>query len=176
MEFNFSNTKAAEEGKSMTAPGTIDIFIIEEVKFDTKNDKEYFEVTFSRKIDSFREYFYLTEKAAERFVYLYNKVMGTEQVPESEQGVITALTGKSIALKVIGSVNLTSGKGYSSLPYSGYARPVANIDELAFSSTEQNKINDALAAQRQSVSAPAAGGDPQQAADAKQVLGGNDSF
>jgi len=176
MEFNFNNVKAAEEGKAMTPPGTIDAFNIEEVRYDTKNGKELFEVTFTRKTDSFREYFYLTEKAAERFVYLYNKVMGTEQIPESEQGVITALTGKSIGLKVIGSVNQTSGKGYPSLPYSGYARPVANLDELSFSSSDQNKIDGALAAQRSSVAAPSIGGDPQQAADANEILGGSDSF
>ncbi len=175
MDFNFNNVKAAEEGRAMTAPGTIDAFTIEEVKYDTRNDKELFEVTFGRKADSFREYFYLTEKAAERFVYLYNKVMGTEQLPESEAGIITALTGKTIALKVIGSVNQNTGKGYPSLPYSGYARPVANMDELSFSNTEQNKIADALAAQRQSV-AVTTGGDPKEAEDVKEILGGKDSF
>lgn len=159
MQFNFNGVAAAEEGRAMTAPGTIAVFTIEELKFDTKNDKEFFQVTFGRKEDSFREYFYLTEKAAERFVYLYNKVMGTENLPESEQGIISALTGKTIALKIIGSVNQSSGKGYPSLPYSGYARSAAEIAELTFSNSEQGKIDAALQAQRQSVAAPIPDGD-----------------
>lgn len=159
MQFSFDNVSAAEEGRAITAPGTIAAFTIEEVKFDEKNGKEFFQITFGRKEDSFREYYYLTEKAAERFVYLYNKVMGTENLPEAEAGIISALTGKTIALKVIGSISQTNGKGWPALPYSGYARAVADMGELSFSNTEQNKINDALAAQRQSVAAaPAAGG------------------
>ena len=156
MEFAFNEIKAAEEGKPMTSPGTISAFNIEEVKFNQKNGKESFEVTFSRKEDSFREYFHLTPKAAERFVYLYEKVMGTDALPESETGIIAALTGKTIALKVIGNVNEQSGKGYPSLPYSGYARPVAQLEELKFSNSEHGKIAATIAAQRQSVAAPAA--------------------
>ena len=86
MKFNFEGTTAAAEG-GMTPPGTIAVFKIEEIKFETKpatgggEEKELFEVTFARKEDSFREFFYLTPKAAERFVYLYSKVMGTETMP-----------------------------------------------------------------------------------------------
>lgn len=173
MQFNFNDVKAAEEGKPMTPPGTIAVFTIEEVKFNQANGKENFQVTFSRNEDSFREYFHLTEKAAERFVYLYNKVMGTETLPESEAGIIAALTGKSLALKVVGSINNQTGKGYPGLPYSGYARPAAEIADLSFSNTEQGKIQAVIEAQR-NVAA-----NPQQSAD--NVLGGseirnNDSF
>ncbi len=158
MQFNFSNVKAAEEGKGFTAPGTIDVFTIENIEFKQKdNGNEYFEVTFGRKEDSFREYFYLTEKAAERFVYLYNKVVGTESLPESEQGIIAALKGKSIALKVTGSVNQQSGKGYPGLPYSGFARPVAEISELSFTNGEKGKIEAAIAAQMQSAAGAGVG-------------------
>lgn len=158
MQFNFNGVNAAEEGKGFTPPGVIDVFTIEKVEFKTNENsgKELFEVTFARKEDSFREYFYLTEKAAERFVYLYDKVLGTTSLPESEAGIVAALTGKSIALKVIGNVNQQSGKGYPSLPYSGYARPVAEISELSFSNSEKGKIDAAVAAQTQAASGAAA--------------------
>lgn len=156
MQFNFNGVKAAEEGKGFTPPGTIDVFTIEKIEFKQKdNGNEFFETTFARKEDSFREYFYLTEKAAERFVYLYNKIIGTESLPESEAGIISALTGKSIALKVIGSVNQMTGKGYPGLPYSGFARPVAEIGDLSFSNAEQGKIDAAIAAQTQAAAGAA---------------------
>ena len=158
MKFNLSNTKAADEGRSMTEPGTIAVFAIEEIKYDEKNGKEFFEVTFGRKEDSFREYFYLTEKAAERFVYLYNKIMDTESLPEDENGIISALTGKSIALKVGGKVNEQTGKGYPSLPYSGYGRKVEQMDELKFSNTELGKVEAAKAAQLRGAAAPSPNG------------------
>lgn len=161
MQFNFNGVKAAEEGKGFTSPGTIDIFTISKVEFKQKdNGKEVFEVTFERKEDSFREYFYLTEKAAERFVYLYNKVMGTENLPESEQGIITALTGKTIGLKVIGSVNEQSGKGYPCLPFAGFARPSELLGELVFSNNEKGKISAAIEAQTRSAAAPATAAAP----------------
>jgi len=157
MQFNFNGVKAAEEGKGFTAPGTIDVFTVEKIEFKTKdNGNEYFETTFARKEDSFREYFYLTEKAAERFVYLYEKMIGTATLPESEAGIISALTGKSIALKVIGSVNQQTGKGYPGLPYSGFARPVAEIGELSFTNSEKGKIDAAIAAQMQAAAGAAA--------------------
>ena len=172
MDFTFNNVKAAEEGKPMTSPGTISAFTIEDVKYNQNNGKESFEVTFARQEDSFREYFHLTEKAAERFVYLYEKVMGTDALPESETGIIAALKGKTIGLKVIGNVNQQSGKGYPSLPYTGYARPVALIEELKFSNTELGKIESTIAAQRQSVAAPAVAGDAAQTT----IIESKDSF
>ncbi len=177
MQFSFANVQAAEEGRPMTSPGTIAAFKIEEVEYLNNNGKESFKVTFGRKEDSFNEYYHLTPKAAERFVYLYSKVVGTETLPDNEQGIIAALKDKTIALKVIGSINNQNGKGYPALPYSGYARPVANIDELKFSASEQGKIDATLQAQRQSMAAQnQGGGDPAEAAEANRVLGGDDDF
>jgi len=155
MEFNFENVKAAEEGKPMTLPGTTAIFNIEDIEFKQDNNgKEFFLVTFARNEDSFREYYYLTEKAAERFVYLYEKVMGTDSLPEQEEGIIRALKGKPIALKVSGNVNPDTGKGYPSLSFSGYARPVSLINELSFNSVEKRNIEEALEAQRRTSRGP----------------------
>lgn len=162
MKFNLNNVEAAAEGRPMTSPGTISVFSVEEIEFKEKEDgKEFFEITFGRLEDSFREYFYLTEKAAERFVYFWGKVMDGAAMPESEVGIITALKGKKIALKVTGSVNSSSGKGYPGLPYSGFARPESLLSELAFSNNEKGKIAAAIEAQTQSsiaspTSAPAA--------------------
>ena len=157
MNFDLSKHKPAEEGKGFTEPGVIDVFTISKVEFkvNENNGRESFQVTLERKEDSFREYFHLTEKAAPRFIYFYDKVMGTENLPESEQGIITALTGKSIAVKVIGSVNEQSGKGYPCLPYAGFARPVDLISELTFSNNEIGKIEAAKQAQRSSAAASA---------------------
>jgi hypothetical protein len=96
------------------------------------------------------------------------------QVPEAEAGVVAALTGKSLALKVIGNVNASTGKGYPSLPYSGFARLAGDIGELSFSNNEETKIAETLAAQSAqrasggsaegsgSISAPVAALDPDQ--------------
>jgi hypothetical protein len=158
MQFSFDNVQAAEEGKGFTEPGVIDVFTISKVEYkkNESNGKESFEVTFERKEDSFREYFHLTEKAAPRFMYLYEKVMDTKNLPENEQGIITALTGKSIAIKVIGSVNEQSGKGYPCLPFSGFAKPVGEVGDLKFSNTEIGKIEAAKQAQRSSAAASTA--------------------
>jgi hypothetical protein len=154
MKFNLNSVNAAEEGRSMTAPGTIAVFTIETIEFKEKeNGKEYFEVTFGRKEDSFREYFYMTEKAAERFVYLWQKVMGEVAIPESEVGIIAGLKDKQVALKVIGSINVRTGKGYPGLPYTGFARPVAQIDELFLTNSDKTKVAAIIEAQTQSANA-----------------------
>jgi hypothetical protein len=154
MKFDLSGVDAAAEGRPMTNPGTIAVFAVEEIEFKEKDDgKEYFEVTLGRPEDSFREYFYLTEKAAERFVYFWSKVMDGAAMPESETGIIAALKGKEVALKVTGSVNNQSGKGYPGLPYSGFARPVAEMADLSFSNNEKGKIAAAIEAQTQSSNA-----------------------
>jgi len=173
MQFDLSSTKAAEEGKGFTAPGVIAVFTIAKVEFKVNENsgRESFQVTFERPEDSFREYFHLTAKAAERFVYFYNKVMGTENLPELEAGIITALTGKNIALKVIGSVNDQSGKGYPCLPYSGFARSADLMSELTFSNNEMGKIEAAIAAQRSSASATNT-----QGSEAAPLPANNDSF
>jgi hypothetical protein len=173
MQFNLNGMKAAEEGKGFTEPGVIDVFTVSKVEFkvNENNGRESFQVTFERKEDSFREYFHLTEKAAPRFVYFYDKVMGTENLPESEQGIITALTGKSIAIKVIGSVNEQSGKGYPCLPFAGFARSADLISELTFSNTELGKIEAAKLAQRSSATATA-----QQGSSSAPLPSGPDSF
>jgi hypothetical protein len=174
MKFNPSEHKAAEEGKGFTEPGVIDVFAIAKVEFKVNetNGKESFQVTFERKEDSFREYFHLTEKAAPRFIYFYSKVTGTENLPESEQGIITALTGKSIAVKVIGSVNEQSGKGYPCLPFAGFARPADLISELKFSNNELGKIEGAKLAQRSSAAATST----QNGSESAPVPGGRDAF
>jgi hypothetical protein len=172
MNFDLSKHKPAEEGKGFTEPGVIDVFTISKVeyKLNEANGRESFQVTFERKDDSFREYFHLTEKAAPRFVYFYDKVMGTENLPENEQGIITALTGKSIAVKVIGSVNEQSGKGYPCLPFAGFARSADLISELKFSNNELGKIEAAKQAQRSSAAATATQGSE------AAPLPANDSF
>ena len=56
-------------------------------------------------------------------------------------------------MKVSGNVNPGTGKGYPSLPYSGFAKPVAELAELKFSNTEQGKVNETIAAQLNSSAA-----------------------
>ena len=150
MEFDFSNTKAVEEGKPMTDPGTIAVFNIDKVEFKDKGT-ENFEVRFSRDEDAFTEWFYLTEKAAARFVYFFQKVTDNPDglPPSSEQGVIAALTDKSVALRVSGKINPKNGKGGPTLPYSAFARKPSLLQELkdrGFSSSETGDINAALLA------------------------------
>ena len=147
------NTVEAAADRGFTSPGTIDVFGLDEIKFDKVNEKEIFEITFGRKDDSFRETFYLTEKASPRFVYLWEKLMGTEaQIPQEEAGVIAALKGKKLGLKVGGRIG-TIGKGYPSLPFSGFACAVDQLSELSFSTKEKVGIREALAAQTQQTAA-----------------------
>ena len=154
MRANLSGVKPAEESRPLTKPGTIAAFTIEEIEYKDQDGKEWFEVTFGNEDSSFREYFYLTEKAAPRFVYLYEKVTGSDAVPEHENGIIAALKGRKIALKVIGRVNETNGKGFPCLPFAGFARPVNQIEELSFNSRDKENIRAALDA-IQNASAPA---------------------
>ena len=141
MKINLGAVEAAAEGRELTSPGTIAVFNIEKVEFmENDNGMEIFEVSFGRPEDNFRERFFLSEKAAPRFVYFFGKVMGTETLPDNEAGIIAALTNKKIALKVTGQINSQTGKGYPSLPFTGFARPEAEIAELTFSAKE-NVLN-----------------------------------
>ena len=64
-----------EIGTAGSAHKVIDVFNINSVEFEEKaDDGEQFIVTFSRTGDSFREYYYLTPKAAGRFKYIFESI------------------------------------------------------------------------------------------------------
>ena len=143
--------KGVEEAKEriMTPVGTIDVFTIEEVKFDatTKKGTYYMGVTFGRLTDSFNHSFFLSEKALPRVKSLC-KVAGKELGPEdelAEEQLKALLTGKKMALKVIPKFDEENGKVYPDLPFGGFAKTVDKKDELAFS--DQEKANIAKAKQ-----------------------------
>ena len=145
------NFKGVEEAKdsTMTRPGTIDVFEIKEVKFETTKGKGtyYCGVTFARKNDNFRHSFFLTEKAVGRLKALIKAATGKvleEEVFEDQIKVM--LEGKKVALKVTGKVDETNGRGYPDLAFGGFAKDPSMVGELSFSDQENDKNKAALEA------------------------------
>src|SRR5690348_13578473 len=139
------NFKGVDEAKDlvMTKPGTIAVFNIEEVKFDSSKNKGtyYMGVKFSKKGDSFSHSFYLTEKALPRVKTLIKAVTGKVIEEELlEEQIKMMLTGKEVALKVIAKIDEENGRAYPDLGFGGFCKPVANISELVFNDKEEEGI------------------------------------
>lgn len=173
--FNFNNVDEASEN-SYTEPGTIAVFTIAEVKFDTtQNGKDYMEVKFDESpTASMTHRFYMSEKALPRVQSLYKAVVGAPLQGENitEQQIIAALTGKQVALKITG--RLYEGKIYSDLPFGGFCKAPNLIGELAFTQRETNEL-ESMRAQAAMATAAA----PQQNGTAGapvQATGGADDF
>ena len=149
MKFDLSKTEVPQDSKPLTTPGTVAVFDVADVKFDEKNDKEFFQVTFEREQDLFNEWFYMTTDASKRIVELFDRLNEGVQIPNDENAIIAALKGKKVALRVSGKVNPNNGKGGPTLPFLGFSRKPALIQELidrGFSTRETEGINAALAA------------------------------
>ena len=135
------NFKGVEEAKErvMTRPGTIDVFDITEVKFDTTKNKGtyYMGVTFSRKADEFQHSFFLSEKALPRVVTLLKHAAGTELDSEvMEEKLIAMLKGKKVAMKVTAKFDEENGRAYADLSFGGFCKSPDKIKELAFTNKE----------------------------------------
>lgn len=155
MSLNFSGVEEAKELR-MTPPGTIDVFKIQKVEFNASKNKGtmYMGVQFSRKEDGFQHSFFLTEKALPRIQSLVKAATGKALDGEmEEQGMISMLEGKEIALRVTGKIS-ENGKGYPDLPFGGFAKPAKQKDELTFSVTEKAQIAKTLEAIMNASSTP----------------------
>lgn len=138
--------KGVEEAREtvMTPPGTIGVFTIKEVKFDsTKNKGTYYMgVLFARKQDQFSHSFFLSEKALPRVKSLVKiatgKSIGDEEELTEEQ-LKVMLTGKELAMKVTAKFDEENGRAYPDLAFGGFGKAPANIAELAFSDDELAK-------------------------------------
>ncbi len=137
---NFKGVSEAKDS-TMTKPGTISVFEIKEVKFDSSKNKGtyYMGVTFARKDDSFQHSFFLTEKALPRVKSLIKAATGTVVEDELlEEQLIKMLTGKKIALKVTAKIDDENGRAYPDLAFGGFAKPEAQVGELVFSDKEDD--------------------------------------
>lgn len=136
------NFKGVEEAKDKvgTKPGTIGVFKISDVKFDTTKNKGtyYMGVTFSRSGDEFSHSFFLSEKALPRIKSLVKNVAGVDLDSEVlEEKLIALLKGKEVALKVTARIDETNGRAYADLSFGGFSKPADKVGELAFSSKEE---------------------------------------
>lgn len=144
------NFKGVEEAKDKvsTRPGTIGVFTISDVKFDTTKNKGtyYMGVTFSRSGDEFSHSFFLSEKALPRIKTLVKNVAGVELDSEVlEEKLVALLKGKQVALKVTARIDETNGRAYADLSFGGFSKPAANVEDLIFSSKEEELNNKAKA-------------------------------
>jgi hypothetical protein len=135
------NFKGVEEAKdiSMTAPGTIDIFTVKDVVFEsTKNKGTYYMgVTFANKGSEFKHSFFLSEKAIGRVKSLVKHVTGKLLDDEvQEEQIIKMLKGREVALKVTAKIDDENGRAYPDLAFGGFAREVDKKDELFFTDKE----------------------------------------
>lgn len=136
---NFKGVTEAKD-KVSTRPGTIGVFTISEVKFDTTKNKGtyYMGVTFTRSNDEFSHSFFLTEKALSRIKSLVKHTAGVELDSEvMEEKLIALLKGKEIALKVTARIDETNGRAYPDLGFAGFCKNPTEISALVFSSKEE---------------------------------------
>jgi hypothetical protein len=136
---NFKGVSEVRE-KSATRPGTIGVYKISDVKFDTTKIKGtyYMGVTFTSDNDEFNHSFFLSEGALPRVKTLVKHVCGTELDTEvSEEKLIAMLKGKQIALKVTARIDETNGRAYPDLLFAGFSKPAADVGLLSFTAKEQ---------------------------------------
>lgn len=181
--FNFDGVDEASE-KEFTMPGVKGVFSISKVEFATsKNGKDYGEVTFDNVVSHFRHRFYMSEGAISRMQTVYKAATGGQALignNVAESAIIAALTGKQVALKVVGRVG-NDGKGYADLSFGGFAKMPGQLAELEFTPKEKELIQAAKAATANQVAASpdteaAAPGAPGAPAGAPAATGTSDDF
>jgi len=172
--------KGVEEAKEvlMTPPGTIDLFDIKEVKFDTTKNKGtyYMGVTFARKGDQFSHSFFLSEKALPRIKSLVK--MATKEVLEddlAEEQLKIKLEGKKIALKVTARFDESNGRAYPDLIFGGFGKSADRLSELVFTEQEM-ALNAKAKIARESASKPDADKPTPSAAATPGAKGDDDIF
>jgi hypothetical protein len=152
-DFNFEGVEEASSD-SYTQPGTIAVFTIGDVKFETSdNAKDFMEL---KMIESpgvfFTHRFYMTEKAFPRVQSLHKAIVGNKIEGNITDAQLTAiLKDKQVALKVTGRVH--NGKVYADLPFGGFCKPVAALAELAYTAKEQIELDAGLAMVRNAATA-----------------------
>lgn len=135
------NFSGVEEVKSRTStkPGTIGVFTITDVKFNSTPNKGtyYMAVTFSRDDDDFRHSFFLTEKALSRVKTLVKHAAAVELDGEVlEEKLIALLKNKQVALKVTARIDEANGRAYPDLSFGGFSKSAADVGSLSFTSKE----------------------------------------
>ena len=136
---NFKGVVEAKD-KLSTRPGTIGVFTISDVKFDTTKNKGtyYMGVTFSRSNDEFNHSFFLTEKSLSRIQSLVKHAAGVKLDSEvMEEKLIALLKGKNVALKVTARIDETNGRAYADLGFAGFCKDADDVGSLVFSSKEE---------------------------------------
>jgi hypothetical protein len=149
-KINFKGVEEARESQ-MTEPGTIDVFTIKEVKFDsTKNKGTYYMgVTFQRPTDSFNHSFFLSEKALPRVKSLVKHAANKELEDElSEEQLIKMLEGRELALKVIPKFDEENGRVYPDLAFGGFCKDAEDLSKLVFNEREKADIERARTIRR----------------------------
>lgn len=151
--FDFSGSKAAVE-LILTLPGTIGVFLSSKVEFGESKDKHtpFMKLTFESKQikddkgalvahkSSFNHTFYLSGGAMDRIQYLHKVLYGEEMRGNIDTVTLTQkFLNKELALKVSGTVNTSNGKGYPDLSYAGFAKKIAEINDLKFTAREQKE-------------------------------------
>lgn len=142
-KINFKGVEEARESQ-MTEPGTIDVFTIKDVKFDsTKNKGTYYMgITFARTADSFNHSFFLSEKALPRVKSLVKHACSGKELDDelSEEQLIAMLKDREVALKVIPKFDEENGKVYPDLGFGGFCKDPDDVSKLAFNEREQADI------------------------------------
>ena len=135
---NFKGVSEVKE-KTATRPGTIGVYKVTDVKFDTTKNKGtyYMGVTFSSNSDEFNHSFFLSEKALPRVKSLVKHVSGVELDAEvMEEKLIALLKGKEVALKVTARIDETNGRAYADLSFGGFSKPADQVSQLSFTAKE----------------------------------------
>lgn len=136
---NFKGVSEVKE-KGATRPGTIGVYKISDVKFDTTKNKGtyYMGITFSSDADEFNHSFFLSQKALSRVVSLVKHASGTVLDSEvAEEKLIALLKGKQVALKVTARIDESNGRAYADLSFGGFSKPAAEVGSLAFTTKEE---------------------------------------
>jgi len=155
VNLNFDGVEASD--KAYTRPGTIGIFKITDLSIGKSKTKQTpgMTVKFENEDSQFSHTFYLqastpekTKKLLGRVQALYSYIYGEGNKLSGgiNNAILTAkFKGKELALKVSGEVS-SNGKGFATLSYSGFGRPVAEKDFLRFTAEEENAVSAALQA------------------------------
>lgn len=139
---NFSGVEEAKGG-GMVKFGTIGVFKVKAIKFGTSPDKgtPYVEPEFvNADGESFRESFYLTDKALPKLQHLIVAATGNKAPDQlSYQQLEAMLMNKKVALKVHGNHVPAKGAVYPTLGFGGFAKPEDKLAELVFTASEQQE-------------------------------------
>lgn len=143
--------------KSITRPGTIDVFKITSLKVESSKNTNtpYIKVQFENQDSSFNHSFFLagkdpdkTKKVLARVQTLLVAIGGESNrlsgKVTSEQ-LTAKLLNKEVALKVSGEVS-SNGKGFPTLSYAGFCKSKEEVEFLKFTKDEQTAIDEALEA------------------------------